>query len=155
MTQKLIYVHHRATSDSSPDAILIGEAPGAEEEKQGEPFVGKSGKLLRKTIEETLKIDDYFMTNVIKVRPEKNRTPTDKEIESWLPLLRLELEVLEQIVDGIPIIAVGKVAERACKYLKIPYTYIYHPSYILRNPSKKEEWINQIKEAYCAYYCVA
>lgn len=93
-----------------PDIAIIGEAPGSEEEIQGRPFVGRSGKLVNKLLEE-LGIDrsKCYITNVVKFRPENNRTPTDEEIKEWRPSL---LKELDQVQPKI-IITLGSVATKA------------------------------------------
>jgi DNA polymerase len=116
---------------------LVGEAPGATEERLRRPFVGKSGQLLRKQFEGC---PTLLITNVVKVRPPLNRTPTTEEIKSW------SIELFREVSGSKLRIAVGRTAEKALKHLGLDYEYIWHPAYILRNPSKKEEWEERIKE---------
>ncbi|KGG12554.1 MULTISPECIES: uracil-DNA glycosylase [Prochlorococcus] len=131
--------------------MLVGEAPGANEEISGKPFVGRSGKLLDNLLE-IAGIDqeeEIFICNVLKTRPPKNRKPTQKEIRLHLPWL------LEQIKDVKPLVIVlaGATATYALLGIKtkltllrgtwqnwkgIPVMPIFHPSYLLRNPSKAE-----------------
>jgi DNA polymerase len=113
MSVKLIEAGYK--SNTNPRIMILGEAPGAEEEKAGKPFVGKSGKLLDKMLE-SIKLDrsDCYITNVVKVRCTsstisygdlqsygsdkikiKDRAPTDEEIKSWLPLLRHEIWTIQ------------------------------------------------------------
>lgn len=139
-----------------PKVIFIGEAPGEEEDKQGRPFVGRSGKLLDKMIEFMgLTREQVYITNIVKVRPDDNRTPTDEEIQSWRPLLISELEHLS--AQNIPIVTLGACATRAFLGADTKITQVrgsvnrvslagliynviptFHPSYLLRNPSAKE-----------------
>lgn len=141
---------------TEPKVIFIGEAPGEEEDRQGRPFVGRSGQLLDKMIEFMgLTREQVYITNIVKVRPDSNRTPTDEEIQSWRPLLISELEHLS--AWKVPIVTLGACATKALlgqdaritqvrgsihrvdltgtKYKVMP---TFHPSYLLRNPSAKE-----------------
>ena len=78
------------------DVMLIGEAPGAEEEAQGRPFVGKSGELLQRTLQDAgLNHEACYITNVYKYRPEGNRTPTEDEIREHWPMLVDELATVQ------------------------------------------------------------
>lgn len=137
-------------NDGSPDAriMIIGEAPGVEEEKQGKPFVGRAGHLLNATLELLgWQRSDFYISNIVKYRPTdefgKNRTPTPEEIEKFRPSVEKEIET----VDPKLIVILGKVAmsglgiegamgqnrgqvlERASRKVLITY----HPAAILRN----------------------
>ena len=151
MSQKLIYVPYEKYGYGSCDLVLVGEAPGAAEEKQLRPFCGKSGQFLRRALEDNLDIGlySYAMTNVLKVRPEDNRTPTKKEIKSWLPLLKKELQefmLTDQHWSVVNIVAVGKVAKKALDLLEVEYYYIHHPAWVMRNRTKMKEWEKQIRK---------
>lgn len=146
-------------NDGSPEmsVMIIGEAPGKDEEMQGKPFVGRGGKLLNSTLE-TLgwKRTDFYVTNVVKYRPADefggNRTPTPEEIEKFRPALEKEIE----IVDPKLIVILGRVAMSGLgiegsmtmnrgvliekKGRRILITY--HPAAILRNPN----WESQFRE---------
>jgi len=133
------------------DIMFVGEAPGEEEDKLGRPFVGRSGKLLNRWIERIgLKREDVYITNVVKVRPDNNRTPTFEEIQTWLPSLWEEIKKVHPTL----IVPVGATATKAIFdenfetfapnrgkltllgiYAVIP---IYHPSYILRSPGAEK-----------------
>jgi uracil-DNA glycosylase len=83
--------------DGDPDAevVVVGEAPGASEDRQGRPFVGRAGKLLDALLEEAgLRRSDVFVTNVVKARPPGNRDPTPDEVRHHLPWLEAQLEVI-------------------------------------------------------------
>jgi len=147
--------------------VFIGEAPGEEEDKQGRPFVGRSGKILDKYIEFMgLTREQTYITNIVKVRPEKNRTPTNDELESWKLLLLEELDKLDPKV----IVPLGACAskifagyDKTMKELRqynqskpwkffnagknINIVYTYHPAYCLRNPNSKEEVKKDLKIA--------
>jgi DNA polymerase len=134
------------------DIVFVGEAPGEEEDLEGRPFVGRSGKKLEKWINEFLGLsrDEVYITNVVKVRPEGNRTPTYEEINSWKSLLWDEIAKIDPII----IVAVGSSATKALlnenfkdfapNRGKIALTKrfaifpIYHPSYILRAPGAEK-----------------
>ncbi len=84
--------------EGNPDAevVLVGEAPGASEDRQGRPFVGNAGRLLARLLEDAgLVREDVFITNVVKARPPKNRDPRVKEVRHYLPWLIAQLDVIE------------------------------------------------------------
>jgi DNA polymerase len=139
----------------NPDADLmfVGEAPGADEDVQGIPFVGRAGQLLTKIIEAIdLKRDDVYIANVIKCRPPGNRNPEQDEVETCEPFLFQQIDVIKPKV----IVALGTFAARALLRTLDPisrlrgrvYDYrgaklipTFHPAYLLRNPaSKREVW---------------
>lgn len=147
--------------EGNPNAqlMIIGEAPGQEEDRLGRPFVGRSGALLTKALQDDgLKREDVFITNVVKCRPPNNRTPTPDEIESYTTLL-LQAEI--KIVRPQVILLLGSVALQAVLKMtgitKLRGTQIkhegsiviptYHPAYILRNPPAFEDLRNDIKLA--------
>jgi uracil-DNA glycosylase len=139
----------------NPDADLmfVGEAPGADEDVQGIPFVGRAGQLLTKIIEAIdLKRDDVYIANVIKCRPPGNRNPEPDEVETCEPFLFQQIDIIKPKV----IVALGKFAAQALLRTLDPisrlrgrvFTYrgaklvpTFHPAYLLRNPaSKREVW---------------
>lgn len=136
--------------------MLIGEAPGRQEDESGKVFVGKAGQLLKEAIQ-TIELKDFFIANILKCRPPENRDPLPEEIEQcrdWL---------IDQIDATSPkvIICIGDVAHKALtkwfvdlaqwEELKphVKIEKIYHPSYILRNGGKNKpiyyEWLESIK----------
>jgi len=137
----------------NPDADLmfVGEAPGADEDVQGEPFVGRAGQLLTKIIEAIgMFRGDVYIANVIKCRPPGNRNPEPDEVERCEPFLFRQIDVVKPRV----IVALGKFAAQSLLKTNDPitrirgreYTYrsailmpTYHPAYLLRNPSAKRE----------------
>ena len=137
----------------NPDADLmfVGEAPGADEDIQGEPFVGRAGQLLTKIIEAIeLKREDVYIANVIKCRPPGNRNPEPDEVEQCEPFLFRQIDIIKPRV----IVALGKFAAQCLLKTDSPITRIrgreftyrdavliptYHPAYLLRNPSAKRE----------------
>jgi uracil-DNA glycosylase family 4 len=139
----------------NPDADLmfVGEAPGADEDRLGIPFVGRAGQLLTKIIEAIdLKREDVYIANVIKCRPPQNRNPEQDEVETCEPFLFRQIDVIKPKV----IVALGTFAARALLRTLDPisrlrgrvYDYrgaklipTFHPAYLLRNPaSKREVW---------------
>ena len=137
----------------NPDADLmfVGEAPGADEDLQGVPFVGRAGQLLTKIIEAIeLRREDVYIANVIKCRPPQNRNPEQDEVETCEPFLFQQIDVIKPKV----IVALGTFAARALLRTLDPisrlrgrvYEYrgarlipTFHPAYLLRNPSSKRE----------------
>ncbi|MFO7794079.1 MAG: uracil-DNA glycosylase [Candidatus Nanohaloarchaea archaeon] len=81
-----------AAGSESSDYMLIGEAPGANEVEQGEPFVGRAGKRMDGILSDIVDRSELYITNLVKIRPPDNRDPKKKEIEAWAPLLEEEIE---------------------------------------------------------------
>ena len=133
------------------DLMFVGEAPGADEDIQGEPFVGRAGQLLTRIIEAiNLKREDVYIANVIKCRPPQNRNPEQDEVDTCEPFLFQQIDVIRPKV----IVALGTFAARALLRTLDPisrlrgrvYDYrgaklvpTFHPAYLLRNPSSKRE----------------
>jgi len=133
------------------DLMFVGEAPGADEDVQGEPFVGRAGQLLTKIIEAIdLRRDDVYIANVIKCRPPQNRNPEQDEVETCEPFLFQQIDVIKPKV----IVALGTFAARALLRTLDPISRLrgrvfayrgakliptFHPAYLLRNPSSKRE----------------
>ncbi len=137
------------------DIMFIGEAPGEEEDKQGEPFVGAAGQKLNEIISAMkLTRDDVYIANIIKVRPENNRTPREDEIALCAPYLVKQIECIQPKV----IVALGSPASKFLLqtsvgitrlrgnwgwFDSIPVMPTYHPAYLLRNyttETRKEVW---------------
>ena len=134
--------------------LFVGEGPGAEEDEQGEPFVGQSGKLLDNMLAAIgLKRGrDAYIANVVKCRPPGNRTPTLEEAAACAPYLDAQIDLLQPKL----IVALGKVAAQRLlnteaslgsqrgnihAYRGIPVVVTYHPSYLLRTlPEKAKAW---------------
>jgi DNA polymerase len=133
------------------DLMFVGEAPGADEDLQGEPFVGRAGQLLTKIIEAIgLTRGDVYIANVIKCRPPGNRNPEPDEVERCEPFLFRQIDTVKPKV----IVALGKFAAQCLLRTNDPITRIrgreftyreailiptYHPAYLLRTPSAKRE----------------
>lgn len=135
------------------ELVFVGEAPGAEEDRQGLPFVGPAGQLLTKMIEAMgLGREEVFIANVLKCRPPGNRPPRPQEIENCEPYLVKQLALIRPklicalgtfaaqtlLKTNLPISSLrGKVHD----YQGIPLICTFHPAYLLRNPSeKKKSW---------------
>lgn len=137
--------------NANADLMFVGEAPGADEDVQGEPFVGRAGQLLTKIIEAIgLKRDDVYIANVIKCRPPGNRNPEPDEVEQCEPFLFRQIDTVKPRV----VVALGKFAAQCLLRTNEPITRIrgrefkyrdailmptYHPAYLLRTPSAKRE----------------
>jgi len=133
------------------DLMFVGEAPGRDEDIQGEPFVGRAGQLLTKIIEAIgLQRGDVYIANVIKCRPPENRNPEQDEVDTCEPFLFQQIDIIKPKV----IVALGTFAARALLRTLDPisrlrgriYEYrgaklipTFHPAYLLRNPSSKRE----------------
>jgi DNA polymerase len=143
-------------ADGSPTARLmfIGEAPGADEDRQGVPFVGRAGQLLTDMITKgmLLKRQDVYIANILKCRPPENRSPSLDESANCLPYLKRQIEIVRPeficllgltAAQGIlgTTLSMNRMRGRWYRYQGIPTIVTYHPAYLLRNPaSKKESW---------------
>ena len=133
------------------DLMFVGEAPGADEDVQGVPFVGRAGQLLTKIIEAIgLKREDVYIANVIKCRPPQNRNPEPDEIATCEPFLFQQIDLIKPKV----IVTLGKFAAQCLLRSEEPISRLrgrlfdfrgakliptFHPAYLLRNPSSKRE----------------
>jgi DNA polymerase len=158
-------------NEKSP-VVFVGEGPGADEDEQGLPFVGKAGQLLTQMIDNTaakegmsIRRPDVYIANVVKCRPPGNRTPERDEMEMCGQFLARQLEVIRPKA----IVCLGGTAGKALLDLKegitkargqwykwrdIPVMLTYHPSYLLRNQSKelrREVW-EDLKKAFHFVY---
>jgi uracil-DNA glycosylase len=140
------------------DLMFVGEAPGADEDVQGIPFVGRAGQLLTKIIESIgLKREDVYIANVIKCRPPQNRNPEQDEVDTCEPFLFRQIDVIEPKV----IVALGTFAARALLRTLEPISRLrgrvsdyrgakliptFHPAYLLRNPAAKREVWEDMKK---------
>ena len=140
----------------NPEAriVFVGEAPGADEDEQGLPFVGRAGQLLTDIIVKGMKIQrkDVYICNILKCRPPGNRNPQPDEIEKCEPFLKKQLRIIAPEI----ICALGTFAARTLLKTDTPISALrgrfhlyegvklmptYHPAYLLRNPSaKKQVW---------------
>ena len=141
------------TGDPNADLMVIGEAPGADEDRQGEPFVGRSGQLLDKILEAVLfKRSEVYICNILKSRPPNNRDPLAEEVEAHMPILYKQIALVRPKV----LLAVGKSAGNGLlgkksslaslrgtfqDFYGLPLLVTYHPAALLRNPQwKRPTW---------------
>jgi DNA polymerase len=133
------------------DLMFVGEAPGADEDVQGIPFVGRAGQLLTKIIEAIgLTRDDVYIANIIKCRPPQNRNPEPDEVATCEPFLFRQIDIIKPKI----IVALGKYAAQTLLRTETPISRLrgrqfdyrgatliptFHPAYLLRNPSSKRE----------------
>ncbi len=139
--------------------MLIGEAPGRDEDEQGIPFVGRAGQLLNKMLLAIkLQREDVYITNVVNWRPPDNRTPTDDEILEYLPFLQRQIDIVQPkfifLLGGVAAkailstpLALGKLRGNWHEYksLNLEESILtiasYHPAFLLRSPQyKKHSW---------------
>ena len=140
------------------DLMFIGEAPGADEDRQGKPFVGKAGQLLTDIIKAMkLTRDDVYIANVIKCRPPENRNPEPDELESCRPYIRRQIELIKpKVIVTLGKFALQSLLERSysitatrgqwLEYEGVKVMPTFHPAYLLRTPAaKKEVWADMKK----------
>jgi len=137
------------------DVMVIGEGPGAEEDKQGLPFVGRAGKLLTDILKAIkFERDEVFIGNIVKCRPPDNRTPLPDEMETCIPYLRKQIELIKPKL----ILCLGLTAAKGLlkkkdsltsmrgqvfEYEGIKTMVTFHPAALLRNPNwKKDCWVD-------------
>ncbi len=141
------------TGNPQADLMIIGEAPGAEEDKTGEPFTGRAGQLLNKILAAIhFKREDVYITNILKSRPPNNRDPLPAEVEAHFPILMRQIAIIKPKL----ILCVGKTAGNTLLGKKsslaslrgkfqdfhgLPVLVTYHPAALLRNPHwKRPTW---------------
>ena len=134
--------------------LIIGEAPGADEDKQGEPFVGRAGQLLNSMLKAIgLAREQVFIANILKSRPPNNRDPKPEEVRACIPYLHRQIE----LIDPTLILCVGRIAAQTLLDVETPIGKLrgvvhrildnrpmvvtYHPAYLLRSPvEKRKSW---------------
>ena len=135
------------------DWMIIGEAPGAEEDRKGEPFVGRAGMLLNAMLAAIgLAREAVFIANILKCRPPRNRDPRLEEVASCAPYLKRQIELVKpKIILAVGRIAaqnllkvetpIGRLRGRVLEHpeLGIPVVVTYHPAYLLRTPREKHK----------------
>ena len=140
--------------DENADWMLIGEAPGAEEDRLGDPFVGQAGKLLDNMLAaiDLNRGENVYIANVLKCRPPGNRNPEPEEVAKCTPFLKRQIALIQPKL----IIAMGRFAAQTLlasdasiaslrgkvyRYEGVPLIVTYHPAYLLRNlPDKSKAW---------------
>lgn len=136
--------------DPNADWLIVGEAPGAEEDKRGEPFVGQAGRLLDNMLAaiHLKRGENVYIANVLKCRPPQNRDPNGEEVQKCDPYLKRQVELIQPKI----IIALGKFAAQSLlntessisslrgklhEYHGVPVVITFHPAYLLRSPLEK------------------
>jgi uracil-DNA glycosylase family 4 len=145
--------------DAKARLVCVGEAPGANEDETGKPFVGQAGQLLTKILAAVdLTREEVFITNVVKHRPPGNRNPSPGEIEACSPYLVRQLELIKpKVIVAFGTFAaqtllntktpIGKLRGEIHRYHGIPLVVTYHPAALLRNPSWKRPTWEDVKLA--------
>jgi len=141
------------TGNPAASLMFIGEAPGADEDLQGEPFVGRAGQLLNKILEAIhLQREDVFICNILKCRPPNNRTPIPEEVEQCLPYLRKQIALVRpKLIVCLGLTAAQNLLRtkesltslrgRVLAFEGTPLMVTYHPAALLRNPNwKRPAW---------------
>jgi DNA polymerase len=141
------------TGNPAATLMIIGEAPGADEDAQGEPFVGKAGQLLNKILEAIgFKRGDVYICNILKCRPPGNRKPLAEEVDLCLPYLRKQIALVKpKLILALGLTAaenllattesLGRLRGRILEYEGTPLMVTYHPAALLRNPNwKRPAW---------------
>lgn len=140
------------------DLMFVGEGPGADEDREGEPFVGRAGQLLTKMIEAMgVKRADVYIANIVKCRPPENRNPEPPEIDTCIPFLHQQIDLVGPKV----IVCLGKIAAHSLLKTQIPITKLrgdwqeykkikvmptFHPAFLLRNPNMKRPVWEDLKK---------
>jgi uracil-DNA glycosylase family 4 len=140
------------------DLMFIGEAPGRDEDLQGEPFVGRAGQLLTDIIKAMkLSREQVYIANVIKCRPPENRNPEPDELEACRPFLRRQIELIQpKVIVTLGRFALQSLTEKGYAISSVRGQWLayegvrvmptYHPAYLLRNPAaKKDVWADMKK----------
>lgn len=147
-----------STGNRQADLMFVGEAPGADEDAQGEPFVGRAGQLLNKIIEAIdLKREDVFIGNINRCRPPGNRTPTLDEAATCKPFLLREIAIVRPkiiVVLGNTAcqnlletkVGITKLSGEFQDYFGVKVMPTFHPAYLLRDPRKKREVWEDMKK---------
>jgi uracil-DNA glycosylase family 4 len=146
--------------DGNPnaDVMLIGEAPGAEEDKQGIPFVGRAGKLLDDILKAiNFSREEVYIANIIKCRPPQNRNPLPNEMQQCMPYLHKQIELIKpKVILGLGLVAGNTLLNKNTSLTKlrgniydlsgIKVMVTYHPAALLRNPNWKRGCWEDVKK---------
>ena len=134
---------------AAPEICFIGEAPGADEDRQGEPFVGRAGQLLDRILKAcNWTRQDVYIANILKCRPPNNRNPLPSEVGNCLPYLLKQLQIIQpRVICALGGVAaktlldseesIGRLRGRWHRWQGLPLLCTYHPAYLLRNPAQK------------------
>ena len=139
------------------DVMLIGEGPGAEEDKQGEPFVGRAGQLLNDILKAiNFTRQEVYIANVVKCRPPGNRTPLPEEMEACMPYLSKQIELIKpKLILCLGLVAasgllkkkdsLGRLRGKIFEFNSTKVMVTYHPAALLRNPNFKRDCWEDVK----------
>ena len=148
--------------DPHADLVFVGEAPGRDEDLQGEPLVGRAGQLLDKILAAIKRSrDEVYICNILKCRPPDNRTPHQNEIESCMPFLERQLNIIKpKLIVALGATSahallkvetpLGKLRSQKWKWKNFDLVVTYHPAALLRNPAFKRpawedfQWIDKL-----------
>lgn len=154
------------SGNPNADIMIIGEAPGRDEDAQGEPFVGRAGQLLTKILEAiNLTREEVFIANIIKCRPPGNRVPEKSEVDKCEPYLKKQIELIKpQFILSLGLTSINTLLKQKFKmadirgnlmeYHGIKLLVTYHPAALLRNPNwKKSTWqdVKLLRKLYDEY----
>ena len=140
--------------DKNASLLLIGEAPGAQEDLEGRPFVGRSGKLLDKILKaiDRDRFNDTYICNILKCRPPENRNPSLSEIDECKPYLNHQIKLINpKLIVTLGLVAASTLLGKDSSlkdmrnnifyYMNYPVLVTYHPAFLLRSPSfKRNAW---------------
>ncbi len=146
------------TGNPNADVLVIGEGPGAEEDKQGLPFVGRAGKLLTDMLKAIkFEREEVYIGNVVKCRPPENRTPLPDEMETCMPYLKKQVELIKpRLILCLGLTAakgllkkresLGELRKNVFEYEGAKVIVTYHPAALLRNPHWKKDCWEDLKK---------
>lgn len=149
--------------DPDADLVFVGEAPGRDEDRQGEPFVGRAGQLLNEILKAIeFRREDVYICNILKCRPPENRDPERDEVEACEPYLRRQLALIEPKVICClgrhaaqtllnTTAALSALRERTHFYQGIPVVVTFHPAALLRNPHWKRPTWDDVRKLRALY----
>ncbi|MEJ5285732.1 uracil-DNA glycosylase [Bacteroidetes/Chlorobi group bacterium Naka2016] len=144
------------SGNPNADIMLVGEAPGADEDIQGLPFVGRAGQLLTKLLKNFgIDRNDVYICNILKCRPPNNRKPLPSEIEMCKPYLLKQIELIQpKVIIALGATAVeglfnlkkkmGELRGKILNFNQIPVIVTYHPAALLRNPNWEKEFLDDL-----------
>ena len=145
--------------------VIVGEAPGANEDAEGIPFVGRAGQMLTKMIENVIEVprQEVYICNILKCRPPGNRNPEPDEIDCCEPYLHKQLTVIQpRLILALGKFAaqwllqtktpIGRLRGKFGRYQGIPCLSTYHPAYLLRNPRDKRLVLDDLLKAKAVYH---
>ena len=158
--------HQVVFGDGNPRArlMLVGEGPGADEDRLGMPFVGRAGKLLDRILQAAdIKREDIYIANIVKCRPPGNRLPLQPEIEACLPYLKKQIELIDpEIILCLGALSMRTLINKGASITRIrgqwyeiggrKFMATFHPAALLRDPSRKKDVWNDMQEIMKYYH---